>query len=89
MIKSINEFKVFLNEIHKIKENMNTTNTVYSIGDKYELFYNTNNPNNKKFEIRAIIDNEVIVYLSDKGNYKMESIDWFDFNIENGNLKKV
>jgi hypothetical protein len=61
----------------------------YSIGDKYELFYNSNNINNKKFEIRGIIDDSVIVTLSSKGNYKMENIEWLDYNIERGNLKKI
>lgn len=61
----------------------------YSIGDKYELFFNKNNPNNKKFEIRGIIDNEMVVILSEKGNYKMEYIFYLDYNIENGNMKKI
>lgn len=60
----------------------------YSIGDKYELFYNPNNPNNKKFEIRGIIDNSVIIIKSSNGNYKLENIEWLDYNIEKGNIKK-
>jgi hypothetical protein len=73
------------------KENLNISDvrSSYSIGDKYELFYNSNNPNNRKFEIRGIVDNEVVVLLSSKGNYKMEDIDWMDYNIERGNLKKI
>lgn len=66
----------------------------YSIGDKYKAYYNSNNPNNKKFQIRGIIDDKIIddkiiVILSSKGNYSIKDIYWFDFNIERGVLKKV
>ena len=61
----------------------------YSIGDKYELFYNSNNPNNRKFEIRGVVDDVMIIFKTEKGNYKMEHIDWFDYNIESGKLKKI
>jgi hypothetical protein len=78
-------------ELNEASENLNISDvrSSYSIGDKYELFYNSNNPNNRKFEIRGIVDNEVVVLLSSKGNYKMENIDWMDYNIERGNLKKI
>lgn len=70
---------------------MNTSNTIncYSIGDKYKLFYNSNNPNNNKIEIRAIIDDVMVVVRTENGIYKMEHVDWFDFNIENGKLTKL
>jgi hypothetical protein len=74
---------------HQENLNISDVRSSYSIGDKYELFYNSNNPNNRKFEIRGIVDNEIVVLLSSKGNYKMEDIDWMDYNIERGNLKKI
>jgi len=81
------------NRIKRFNENselnISDVRSSYSIDDKYELFYNSNNPNNRKFEIRGIVDNEVVVLLSSKGNYKMVDIDWMDYNIERGNLKKI
>ncbi len=37
----------------------------------------------------GIIDDTVVVILSSKGNYKMEDIEWMDYNIESGRLKKI
>ena len=76
-----------IKSFNEATENLNDVN--YSIGDKYELFYNPNNPNNKKFEIRGIIDDEMVIFLTSKGNYKMEDILWFEFNIETGKLIKI
>lgn len=58
-------------------------------GDKYELFYNENNPNNHKFEIRGVVDDTVVVMLTQKGNFRMEDIDWLNMNIGFGNMKKI
>lgn len=65
------------NQLNEASENLNISDVSdsYSIGDKYELFYNSNNPNNRKFEIRGIIDDTMIVFKTEKGNYKMEHID--------------
>jgi len=52
-----------IRRFNESEENFNISDvrSSYSIGDKYELFYNSNNPNNKKLEIRGIVDNEVVV----------------------------
>lgn len=63
--------------------------TICQVGDKYELFYNPKNVNNHKFEIRGIIDNAVVVMLTEKGNYRMDNIYFIDYNIKEGYLKKI
>jgi len=60
-----------------------------NIGDKYELFFNPKNPNNIILEFRGMVDDEVVIFKTPKGNYKMESIDWFEHFTESGHLKEV
>ncbi len=60
-----------------------------NIGDKYKLEFSKNNPNNRILEFRGIIDNEVVIFKTPKGNYRMESLDWVEYFIEAGHLIKI
>jgi hypothetical protein len=61
------------------------------IGLTFEIFYNENNVNNIKYcEIRAIVDEKVIVIFcrkKDKEFYKMIDINEFNYKIENEIIK--
>jgi ribosomal protein L21E len=50
----------------------------FKVGDKCKIYYNPNNPNNFEFEIRGIVDDEVAVILTKKGNYMMKDLIWFE-----------
>lgn len=63
------------------------------VGTKLKLFYNKNNHNNKIMEIRAIVDEEYIVYrvwLKHKRYYDcfLEHITYFQVMYDNLSLYK-
>ena len=63
--------------------------TVLEVDQKWKLYYNENNLNNKLIHIRAIVDNEYVVVKYWKRNqwiYEMKNIWWF---IENKYLNIV
>ena len=60
------------------------------VDKKYEVYYNLGNLNNKRIEVRAIIDNEVVVYrILRTNNYRMENLHYFKMLYEGGNLEKI
>lgn len=60
------------------------------VGKCYRLFFNKGNPNNISFEVKAIIDNEEMVYKSLKtGNYYMKDIYYFDLVHKNKHLTRI
>lgn len=60
------------------------------VGKCYRLFFCKGNPNNISFEVKAIIDNEQLVYQSLKtGNYYMKDIYYFDIVRKNKYLTKI
>jgi len=65
------------------------------IGEKYKLFYNEGNPNNKIIYIRAIVDKEWVVYKERIGNsmsktwqYHIEHTTYFDLLKKKGVIEK-
>lgn len=63
-------------------------------GKKVKLFYNEGNPNNELRHIRAIVDDEYIVYRvwSRHKQYWIYHVNWiYDFHLafEGGNLKSA
>ena len=50
------------------------------VGEYYKLYYKKHNLNNMKFQIRAIVDTEIVVILTKKGRYILLDRIWFDMN---------
>jgi len=63
------------------------------VGNKIQKFYNENNINNCVIEIRAIVDEEYVVfkryYLKKESAYIIESIHHFKMLYENNILKLI
>jgi len=57
----------------------------YQVGDKLYIDYSEDNSNNQYIEIRSIVDMEVVIFLDEKNNYKMETIHYFNVLCKNGN----
>jgi hypothetical protein len=50
------------------------------VGEYYTLYYNKGNFSNTEFQIRGIVDNEVVVILPKNGWYVTKDRVWFDMN---------
>jgi len=61
----------------------------YQVGDQLYIDYSEDNPNNQYIEIRAIVDMEVVVFLDEKNNYKMETIHYFNVLCRCNSLKRI
>lgn len=59
---------------------------ILSVGAKLKIYFNPKNINNMELEVRAIVDDSYVVFVTKKGNYKMESIQYFNMLYKDGSL---
>lgn len=62
------------------------------VGDRYRIDYGKGNFANKLIHIRAIVDNEYVVYRYWRHLewiYKLEDTTFFEVGAESGHIKKV
>lgn len=58
----------------------------YKVGDNLIIDFGEDNPNNKKVQIRGIIDMEVVILLDKNQNYLMETIKYINLLCRFGNI---
>lgn len=61
----------------------------FKVGDKLIIDYGDNNVNNKNIEIRSIVDMQIVVYIDESNNYKLETISYFNLLCRYGNLLRL
>lgn len=64
------------------------------VGKKYRIFWNKDNPNNETIHVRAIVDEDQIVYKQwysskQRWMYHVRDILWFDMLKKEGIIKKI
>ena len=50
---------------------------IYKVGEIYELYFNPDNRNNVIFQIRAIVDDEWVVFKYENNNHVLRHKSWF------------
>ena len=68
----------------------NTQNTMeIAIGDVFDIYYNTGNPNNTTVEIKALFDDQVAWKDLPTGRYFLDHVYFFEMRDRDGYLRKV
>ena len=65
-----------------------------NVGETWRVFYQKDNQNNRRFHVRAIVDGGIVVSRTWSRShqcwrYNCEPLDYFEYMIERGWLKKV
>lgn len=66
--------------------------TLPQVGEIYRCYYGKGNRNNKLIHIRAVVDEEYIVYRywrNVRWNYRMEDPTFFEVGLESGHIAKA
>ena len=61
-------------------------------GVSFSVYFNANNVNNKRVHIRALVDDEYVVYRywrTQEWVYKVDHWYWFKLLLGGGNIKRV
>jgi len=62
------------------------------VGEKYKIYYNPNNPNNRRIHVVGIVDGNQIItkyYNRVRWVYTIERIEYYEMLINDGFMKKV